>query len=299
LKNKFIFGLTLIIISLLIIAIFQRQYRDTARLEEQTVSVWKEYESLQLMAEMENNIARENDHDSSLTSTEDLPDYTQLFPNLYTEKNLTYTTDENKKIAYLSFDDGPSKNTAKVLEVLKDKDVKATFFIVGSAITEEGEGYLKQMVEEGHTIGIHTYSHLCNEIYCSIERYLDDFNMVYQQIYDITGMKVNIYRFPWGSSNGYSKGIKDSLTEEMDRRGFSYYDWTASADDSIGKPSAYSIRHNIEKDLDRDDHPIILMHDSVINGLTAKTLPDIIDMIREKGYSFDTLDHREPYHFPW
>lgn len=237
--------------------------------------------------------------ESSETVTDDLPDYTKLFPELYTEYALPKDMEEGKKIAYLTFDDGPSKNTFEILDILKENDIKATFFIVGSSITKEGEICLRRMKNEGHTIGIHTYSHLCKEIYCSVERYLNDFNMVYQQIYDITGERVNIYRFPWGSNNGFSKGIKDSLMSEMERRGFICYDWNVDSNDSVGKPTYYSIRKNIEKDLKNQKYPIILMHDSVINDITVKTLPDIIQLVRNKGYEFDTLDNREPYQFHW
>ncbi|HKL79092.1 MAG TPA: polysaccharide deacetylase family protein [Mobilitalea sp.] len=266
---------------------------------DEAAPAFSELHSIELMAVMENRMAREYDPESSQTATEETPDYTRLYPDLYTVYNLPENTEDERKIAYLTFDDGPSGNTFEILDILEEADVRATFFIVGSTITDEGESCLKRMKNEGHTIGIHTYSHLCNEIYCSVERFLNDFNTVYQQIYDITGERVNIYRFPWGSNNGYSKGIKDSLMEEMERRGFNCYDWNVDANDSIGRPTAYSIRHNIEKDMKNQDHPIILMHDSVINDLTAQALPDVIRMIKDKGYEFDTLDNREPYQFNW
>jgi peptidoglycan/xylan/chitin deacetylase (PgdA/CDA1 family) len=260
---------------------------------------WDELYNSRLLAEMENRMAKEDDTGDSKSSMEEIPDYKKLFPDLYTEYALPETMEEEKKIAYLTFDDGPSSNTFEILDVLEEMDVKATFFIVGSSIDEEGEVCLKRMVNEGHTIGIHTYSHLCSEIYCSIERYLDDFNRVYQQVYEITGERVNIYRFPWGSNNGYSKGIKDSLITEMERRGFTCYDWNVDANDSVGKPTYYSIQKNIEKDIKNQKYPIILMHDSVINDLTVRSLPGIINMISDKGYEFDTLDKREPYLFNW
>lgn len=266
---------------------------------EVTSPAWNEIHNTALLAEMENRMAKEEDTGDSKSSMEEIPDYKKLFPDLYTEYALHESMEEGKKIAYLTFDDGPSANTFEILDILEEMDVKATFFIVGSAIDEEREVCLKRMVNEGHTIGIHTYSHLCSEIYCSIERYLYDFNRVYQQIYDITGERVNIYRFPWGSNNGYSKGIKDSLITEMERRGFTCYDWNVDANDSVGKPTGYSIRRNIEKDIKKQKYPIILLHDSIINDLTVRTLPGIIRMLSDKGYEFDTLDNREPYLFNW
>ena len=297
-KRITIFGF-IIIILLTSVLIYQKFDSSKQELTDTTVTqTWKEQHKLEQLAQMENEAAKDN-NDSSETTTDKTPDYTKMFPDLYTEYALHTKATKGEKIAYLTFDDGPSKNTFKVLDILEELDIKATFFIVGREINEEGEDCLKRMVNEGHTIGIHTYSHRCNEIYCSIERYLDDFNTVYQQIHEITGERVNIYRFPWGSNNDYSKNIKDALMEEMDRRGFTCYDWNVDSTDSIGKPSAAKILKNIRKDVKRQEQPIILMHDSKINDLTVRLLPDIIKMVSEMGYKFDTLDSREPYQFPW
>lgn len=247
----------------------------------------------------EGDVHSNSGEDSSQTVTDELPDYTSLFPDLYTEYKLPKDMKQDRKVAYLTFDDGPSKNTFEILDILNEMNIKATFFIVGSSITKEGEICLKRMKNEGHTIGIHTYSHQCNEIYCSVERYLNDFNLVNELIYDIIGERVHIFRFPWGSNNSYSKRIKDSLMDEMERRGFICYDWNVDSNDSVGRPSYYSIRHNIEKDLKNQNYPIILMHDSVINNLTVKSLPNIIQLLQDRGYEFDTLNEREPYQFHW
>lgn len=294
-KQRIIIGILSVILICIILNNPNKKHSSSEI--DQSKDVFKELRSIELLAIMENEAAGD-DQDSSLTSLKS-SDYTKMFPDLYTEYKMPKPAENNKKIAYLTFDDGPSENTYKVLDILEEEDIKATFFIVGSAITDDVEDSLQRMKNEGHTIGIHTYSHMCNEIYCSVERFLDDFNTVYQQIYDITGERVNIYRFPWGSNNGYSKGIKEALIDEMERRGFSCYDWNVSADDSVGRPTYSSIRRNIMKDLKRQDQPIILLHDSSINDLTVRMLPDIIDMIREAGYEFDTLDNREPYQFPW
>lgn len=255
-------------------------------------------ENIMMMAKLENDLEsekREHIHDNS---NEDV-DYRALFPDLYAVYDVPQYMEKGKKIAYLTFDDGPSSNTFEILDILDEKNVPATFFIVGSAITKEGEDALRRMVNEGHAIGIHSYSHICDQIYCSVERFLEDYNTVYQQIYDITGRRVNIYRFPWGSNNGYTKGIKDILIDEMKRRGFACYDWNVDSNDSVGRPTAYSIKRNVEKDLEAHDYPIILMHDSGINKLTVQILPEIIDMIRDRGYDFDTLENRQPYVFEW
>lgn len=230
-------------------------------------------------------------------TNEKLPEYSKLYPDLYVDKVCPNVTDHSEKVAYLTFDDGPSDNTLKILEILKEKNAVATFFVLGSTMTKDGEEALKEMAEIGCTVGIHTYSHKKDKIYSSVENYLDDFYKVYTQIYEITGEKVNIFRFPWGSYNSYSKAIKKNLVNEMERRGFTYYDWNVSAEDSVGKPTESSIMKNIMKDVTKYKEPVILMHDSSVNDLTVKMLPKIIDKLIELGYTFDTLDHREPCQF--
>jgi peptidoglycan/xylan/chitin deacetylase (PgdA/CDA1 family) len=295
LKERGLSGIAALIIVILFIGLIL--LKDETGTEGVSISATGQTQSLELIAVMENELAKEDT--SSQTSTEEVPDYTRMYPNLYTVYSVPKEMEEDRKIAYLTFDDGPSENTFKVLDILEEKDIKATFFIVGSAIKKNNEGSLERMLHEGHTIGIHTYSHMCNEIYCSVERFLDDFNTVYQQIYDITGERVNIYRFPWGSNNGYSKNIKDALMDEMERRGFTCYDWNVDTNDSVGKPSSYSILRNIRRDIKNQDQPIILMHDSSINDLSVQMLPDVIKLLEELGYEFDTLDKREPYQFNW
>jgi peptidoglycan/xylan/chitin deacetylase (PgdA/CDA1 family) len=294
LKEKLFNGIAILIFIALLILIVE--IKEQSGSEGVNISTSGRIQSLELIAVMENELA-ENDS-SSQTSTEEVPDYTRMYPNLYTVYSIPKDI-EDRKVAYLTFDDGPSENTFKVLDILEEQDIKATFFIVGSAIKKKNEDSLVRMMHEGHTIGIHTYSHMCNEIYCSVERFLDDFNTVYQQIFDITGERVHIYRFPWGSNNGYSKNIKDALMDEMERRGFTCYDWNVDTNDSVGRPSAYSILRNIRRDIKNQNQPIILMHDSSINDLSVQMLPDVIKLLKELGYEFDTLENREPYQFNW
>jgi peptidoglycan-N-acetylglucosamine deacetylase len=239
----------------------------------------------------ENEMAK----DKVLSGDKKRKKYMDMYPDMYVDSIKPVILLDEKKIAYLTFDDGPSHITNQILDILDEYDVKATFFVIGSTITEEGENCLKEMVEQGHTIGIHTYSHNYKKLYSSVEAYLEDFYQVYHLIYEATGVKMNIFRFPWGSNNVYNKNIKKELVAEMERRGFTYFDWNVSAEDSVGNPTEYRIKKNVFKDLERYNNPIILMHDAAVNRLTAKTLPDIIEKIMDKGYGFDTLSNREPY----
>ncbi len=204
-----------------------------------------------------------------------------------------------KKVAYLTFDDGPSVLTEEVLAILKEENIRATFFLIGSQITTEEEELLKKMVNEGHLLGIHTYSHKSNEIYGSADAYIEDAKKTAQRIYEVTGEQPTIYRFPWGSKNCYVSGICDKIIEEMTKEGYEYFDWNVSAEDSIGTPTKASILKNIKKDFEKYKEPVILMHDSAINKATVEALPSIIEMLKEEGYTFGRLDERsKPYHYP-
>lgn len=203
-----------------------------------------------------------------------------------------------EKVAYLTFDDGPSLLTEEILEILDEEEIKATFFLIGSQITEDKEELLKKMVEDGHLLGVHTYSHKSEEIYKSAGAYIEDAQKTAERIYEVTGQKPTIYRFPWGSVNCYVSGICDAVIEEMSKGGYEYFDWNVSAEDSIGNPTKVSILKNIKKDFGKYNEPIILMHDSAINETTVEALPSVIEMLREEGYSFGTLDQRsKPYHY--
>lgn len=206
---------------------------------------------------------------------------------------------ETQKIAYLTFDDGPSEVTPDILDTLKQKDVKATFFLVGNEITPEREAVVKRELEEGHNIGVHTFSHKKNELYCNEKNFFEDFNMCFNRIKEVTGVSPTLHRFPWGSNNNYVCPIVDDLIQKLKEKNVKSFDWNVSGEDSVGRnvPKAV-IYQNIAKDLEKQDQPIILLHDSNTMKNTAEVLGEVIDLIADKGYSFATLDEREEYTFP-
>ncbi|MCI8627560.1 MAG: polysaccharide deacetylase [Lachnospiraceae bacterium] len=231
------------------------------------------------------------------------PAYQALYPDMYVEIEDVETSakaaNEEIRRLYMTFDDGPSEVTKEVVEALENAGARAAFFLIGNEITKEREELLKEMSEAGHILGIHTYSHDYKKIYGSVESYLEDFHQTYERIYEVTGKKPVYFRFPWGSINCYNKGIRQELIEEMERRGFQYFDWNVSAEDSVGKPSEYSVLHNVIDDFPKYRNAIVLMHDSNTNQISARMLPQILQTAREKGYEFGTIDELEkPYHWP-
>ncbi|MDE7299256.1 MAG: polysaccharide deacetylase, partial [Lachnospiraceae bacterium] len=208
----------------------------------------------------------ESDEDRKNMDVTRLPDYVTRYTELYApeteDSSHEQSTPSGGKVAYLSFDDGPSEQTPVVLDILKDEGIHATFFLIGGEITPEREEIVRRIAEEGHTIGLHTYCHDYDVIYKSVDAFLADYEKVCKRIYEVAEVRPTIYRFPGGSRNHYGRrGMIDAISAEMERRGFCYYDWNVSAEDSVGKPTRYSIRTNIFKDVFRYDEPVILMHD--------------------------------------
>ena len=132
---------------------------------------------------------------------------------------------------YLTFDDGPSARTLEILDILKEYNIKATFFILSDE-KETSRDIVKRIYDEGHSIGVHSSSHAYEKIYKSVDHFLSDFEICLEYIKDITGEAPNIFRFPGGSVNSYNKDICKELTDEMTRRGFTYFDWNVSGEDA-------------------------------------------------------------------
>ncbi len=223
--------------------------------------------------------------------------YTRLYPGLYVsaeedeKQGDTPDTVQIKK-AYLTFDDGPSGVTPRILDVLDELGVKATFFVIGRNSEADVET-LRRIHEEGHTIGLHSYSHEYQKIYHSVEDYLADFQALEQWVFEITGERAEIFRFPGGSNNSTAKkSVMTAIAEEMTRRGYTYYDWNVIAHDD--KKAAYSpevlfqnVKASAKGKLDRD--LILLFHDNATRKTTPDVLPQVVEYFRENGYEFDQI----------
>lgn len=206
---------------------------------------------------------------------------------------------EKAKIVYLTFDDGPSRNTGKILDILAAYQAKATFFVIGENLTDTGIETVRRAVAEGHLLGMHTDCHQYGKIYASAEAFLEDYDRLAKRFVDEFGVCPSCFRFPGGSCSRYINPIREQLKQELKERGFACYDWNVSGEDSVGTPTAASIRKNIFGRIYEVDEPILLLHDSPCNGLTVEVLPQILERLTEEGYEFRTLETREPYEFPW
>lgn len=218
-----------------------------------------------------------------------VPEYTSLYPDLYVPE-WTGETVDGGKVCCLTFDDGPSANTDRVLEILDRYGIKATFFVVGSAATgAAGQQRMKNIVAAGHTLAMHSWSHDYKKVYASVESFLEEFNSLYNWIYEVTGVYPSVYRFPGGSINGYDRGVYQEIIAEMTRRGFVYFDWNASAQDATAHPRpAWDIAADCLKGVGRD-LVVVLCHDSAARGTTVDALPAVIEGYQNAGYTFSAL----------
>ena len=187
------------------------------------------------------------------------------------------------KKVYLTFDDGPSSNTDQILDILKDYDVKATFFVVGKTDERSVKAY-QRIVEEWHTLAMHSYSHKYDEIYESKEAFARDLNSLQEYLYETTGVWPRIYRFPGGSSNTVSKVDMQELIEYLTDIGITYFDWNVASGDAVSRTlPAETIVNNCLSGIEKQKESVILMHDASNKGTTIEALPQIIEAIQEQG----------------
>lgn len=208
-------------------------------------------------------------------------------------------------VVYLTFDDGPSpKNCEKILDILAENDVKATFFVVGTWLDPENKNYnensvkmLKRMAEEGHTIGIHAYNHTYSAIYKSVDAFFEDFDKVEKLIVDITGVQPTVMRFPSGSITAKSfcekySGSEDTfpqITAKLKERGYMIADWNMDTKDwqsSQTHDGITSMATRFAVDI-QQNHPkaaiLSLMHEK---ALSVEVLPDVIGVFKKYNYTF-------------
>lgn len=187
------------------------------------------------------------------------------------------------KVVYLTFDDGPSHNTDRILDILNQYCIKATFFTVGKTGSEY-ESVYNRILQEGHTLGMHSYSHDYKLIYSSVDAFDEDFKKIKEYIKSVTGYEPVFYRFPGGSSNDVSGIPMENFIKYLNDNNIKYFDWNASAGDAEGKNlSAEDMIENILKDVRKTDVSVVLMHDSDAHGTTVDMLPELIDSLLDLG----------------
>ncbi len=239
--------------------------------ENQLKEMTAQYEAqIELTAQMKGELDLRDSYipiiessEDNITETEDVVDE----PELYVRK------------VYLTFDDGPSAYTEQILNILDEYGVKATFFVTGEEADTNPERY-RAIVDRGHTIGVHSYSHVYSDIYKSREDFIRDFQKLRDYIEKTTGIAPTIYRFPGGSSNTVSRVDMGELCEYLTEQGITYYDWNVSSGDATNPAlSRDRIVSNCINNVGKFDSAVILFHDSGAKRSTVEALPLVIEKI--------------------
>lgn len=200
----------------------------------------------------------------------------------------------SEKTVYLTFDDGPSKNTEEILNILDKYNVKASFFVVGKEDSYSLNMY-KEIVKRGHTLGMHSYSHKYDYIYKSFNNFVEDYKKIFELLYETTGVRPSIYRFPGGSLNNVSKIDIESIIKYFNSENIVYFDWNVlNGDAEIISYTDKELINNVISGIETNNSSIVLMHDSEDKSGTVRTLPSILEKLISKGVKIAPLDNNSP-----
>lgn len=226
--------------------------------------------------------------DSLPEETAEESPYAALYEDMYVSAPNAESMVREEGTVYLTFDDGPSQNTYAVLSYLERFGAKATFFVVPTR-TDECYELMRAIVNGGHSIGVHSASHDYEKIYASTEAFLDDFYDAWTMIYEATGVKTEIFRFPGGSKNDYNELTRDDIIKEMSRRGFRYFDWNVDSRDA-GGATWTDMYNSVPDDIAGNYRSVVLMHDSEPHLTTVLVLEDILNVLTVEGYKLDKIN---------
>lgn len=275
LNYKRVLMVIIIIIIILLLAIFSVVIKHNKRAEEVKIEAEKKAEQEEIMKiAIETQKKEEEEREKAKQE----------------EENAT-------GIIYLTFDDGPtSDSTPQILDILKNRNIKATFFILH--YDEQHEQFIKREYEEGHTIGLHGYTHAYAELYQSADTCMENFRKIREQVYQTTGTQSKIIRFPGGSSNTISKkyceGVMTELVKRTVEEGYRYFDWNVDSDDAGHAKTSEKVYQNVTNGIKPGRNNVVLMHDFAKNNKTIDALNSIIDWGLEQGYVFRKITEETP-----
>ena len=235
----------------------------------------------------ENNQTENSEEATGEQTTQELTTEEQVTQEQTTKEP---TTLPDGKYAYLTFDDGPSANTMRILDILDNYGVKATFFVNGHTGSTMEERY-KAIVGRGHAIALHTYTHKYENVYGGVDKFAEEVVSLRKYILEVTGKDTTLFRFPGGSSNTIADDIKPYI-QWINDNGYSYWDWNSSSGDASGKKvSAAEIVQNCMEQADAGyKNLMILMHDTNAKDTTVEALPALIEALQARGYEIRAID---------
>lgn len=284
LDKKKIILVILIIVAFICVILIQKNISKT--IEE--YKVYKQYEA---QVESINHQAEEKikaeEAKKEKERQEKLPNLTEAG-----KENISKIYHSDTKRAFLTFDDGPSSVTSKILDTLKQENIKASFFVLGSNVEARPE-MVKRMYDEGHFIGIHGTSHVYSQIYQSPQSVLDEYNMCNEKIKNALGEQEynpHLFRFPGGLAGGKYAEVKAQAKELLLQNNIEHVDWNAlNGDAETNKLSSEFEMKRLQETTAGKNSVVILMHDAQAKSVTADTLPQIISYLKEQGYEFENF----------
>lgn len=229
------------------------------------------------------DMTKAGDYEVTVVATDRSGNKSELKQKVTVEKNPEY----GNKVVFLTFDDGPSENTGKILKILEKYDAKATFFVTGNG--QADNHFIKEAYDQGNAIGLHTYTHDYSYVYSSVDNYFQDLQQISDMVKDITGEAPKVIRFPGGSSNtvsaNYTEGIMSRLVDLVHEKGYEYFDWNVSSGDASGNDIPVDTIVQSATACE-EQYCTILFHDTMAKNTTVEALPEIIRHYKEQGYVF-------------
>lgn len=207
-------------------------------------------------------------------------------------ERVSHIYNSDYKRVFLTFDDGPSKSvTIPILDILKQNNVKATFFVLGSNAERYPE-IVKRAYQEGHYIANHSFTHVYSNIYSSPQAVLDEYNRTETAIKNAIGDQTynsRVFRFPGGTSGGKYANIKAEAVNLLNQNNVAHLDWNALTADAAGLDNVNDMMNYVETTMGNKNSVVILMHDIGTKKSTYELLPQLIQVLREKGYVFENI----------
>lgn len=206
-------------------------------------------------------------------------------------ESLESQTPLKQKVAFLTFDDGPSELTDEILDILQAYNVKATFFVTG-AMVETYPQQMRRMIADGHKLASHTYSHQYDDIYASLANFQMDFAQMDTLLLEYTGEPTKLFRHPGGSSTTLGNyGVVNETRHWLSTIGVNYTDWNVDSMDASGHdvPSWLIVDETLEQASWQDNYAVILLHDTEYKRATVEALPAIIEGLLAQGFILEAM----------
>ena len=228
-----------------------------------------------------------SDTESDDESENDENRFANVVTGIDTEDN--FATEGDKHYVYLTFNSVPGDNTEDILDVLAQYNVKATFFVVGSEEDGVSDVY-RRIVNEGHTIGMHSYSNQYSLIYSSKSAFKKDYQKLSDYIYELTGTRSKFYRFPGGSGNEISNVNMAEFVNILNNEEITYFDWNVSAGDASNSYTTEDVFNNVLTGVSKYKSSVVLLHDGENKSTTVEALGSLIQTLQEQGAEILPID---------